>query len=86
MLVITYHMFYFTEYVDMNIQFTMGYSFVFTLLAILMVNVIKMGHNSFKQSMSARRKLANQKAYEKVYNDWVEFQISGKKQRKEDRE
>ena len=64
----------------------MGYSFVFTLVAILMVNVIKMAHNSMIQSLSARRKAANQKAYEKAFNDWVEFQVAGKKNRKGDRE
>ena len=47
MLVITYHMFYFTDYVDMGQQFTMGYAFVLTLCLILLVNVIKMAHNSF---------------------------------------
>ena len=86
MIAITYHMFYFTDFANMGEQFTMGYSFVFTLCAILLVNAAKMGHNSFMQSQSARRKLANQKAYEKAYNDWVEFQISGKANRKTDRE
>ena len=86
MLGITYHMFYFTDYVNMSNQFTMGYSFVLTLCAILLVNVARMAINSLQQTLSARRKLANQKAYEKAYNDWLVIQISNKKNRKEDRE
>lgn len=83
---ITYHMFYFTDYADINRQFTMGYSFVFTLCAILLVNAGRMAINSVQQSLSARRKAANQKAYEKAYNDWVELMISNKANRKTDRE
>jgi len=64
----------------------MGYSFVFTLCAILLVNAGRMAINSVQQSLSARRKAANQKAYEKAYNDWVELMISNKANRKTDRE
>ena len=64
----------------------MGYSFVLTLCLILLINVLKMAHNSILQFLSTRRKAANQKAYEKAYNDWVEFQMAEKKKRKEDRE
>lgn len=86
MLAITYHMFYFTDFANVKYQFIMGYSFVFTLCAILFVNIFKMLHNTFEGWLSERRKMANQKAYEKAYNDWVFIQINGKRLRKEARE
>ena len=56
-LVLSYHMFLYTDYViDVSVNFALGLSFVFTLVGMLLLNVCNMVRNSIKRVLSERRK------------------------------
>lgn len=69
---LSYTMLTFTNWVDLRTQFDMGYGFVMVLVFILFINVINMVRKTILESISNRRKRANQKAYEEAYRAYAE--------------
>ena len=65
-------MFLFTDFLDVETQFIMGYSFIFCLCGILALNAGYMIRNMIGNWSSKRRKEANQKSYEALFKLWLE--------------
>ena len=84
-IVLSYTMLTFTNWVDLRTQFDMGYAFVMCLIFILFINVINIVRKTILEYFSKRRKMANQKAYEEAYKAYAEKMKADRAERRKER-
>jgi hypothetical protein len=51
-LVLSYHMFLFTDFTDMEVNYALGLSFVFNLVVMLAINMFNMFKNTYMKYLS----------------------------------
>ena len=70
-IILSYHLFCFTDFVEVKYQFPMGVSFVAFFLLIFLVNLSFMSNNVYKRCLSKKRKKRYQKAYEARFAHFI---------------
>ena len=70
-IILSYHLFCFTNFTEVNAWFFIGYSFVGFFMIIILVNLVFMVNNVYHRCLSKRRKKRYQKAYEARFAEFL---------------
>ena len=74
LVICSYNLMFYTYFVlNLEMQFTLGYSFVLTVCAILGVNVINLVYAVGCKKLSQNRKNKSQKTYEKRFHEYAKI-------------